>query len=182
MSTTLCTSIKGDVEFMISHHWLKEGSVQVLISVLNSSEALISKQRQQELKDQNLKTLLSDNHLNLSYDEFFNLKSVPEKQISLSHTENVCVSFMTQKSSTHFYGIDIESSDRKISPRVEQWILRNHALHSDPLIAWIRWEAYFKANAKLKEFNSDEKKIIPQFEEIYFKRFCICLCLLQDID
>ena len=166
---------------MISHHWINQGSVQVLVSELNEADPKIPKQLQIELKHQNLKTLLECNQLNFEYDEFFNLKAYPEKQISLSHTENVCISIMTQKSKVDFYGIDIESRDRKISPSVEQWISRNHPLHTDPLIAWIRWEAYFKATSKLKEFDRSEKKIIPHFEEITFKQFCICLCLIQNI-
>lgn len=163
----------------MTHHWIKQGNVQVLISELESPDINISKQQQWELKQKNLKTLFAKDDLDFAYDEFYNLKSFPEKQISLSHTENVCVSLLTQKSHFIFMGIDIESGERKISPKVQNWIARNHPLHPDPLMAWIRWEAYFKANSKLKEFISGEQNIIPQFEEIYFKRFCICLCKLE---
>jgi hypothetical protein len=169
---------------MIKHHWLRTGDVSILLS--QDERALTDKwtRKQQDLlKTVNIQKQLIDrtsklqDDFTLNYDPFFNLQDFPEFQVSISHTNNICVSVLARKDKINFWGIDIESIHRPLNPRVKEWIAKNHPLHEDPLIAWLRWESYYKAKTKFSEF-SMRADPVSQFEEILFLHYKISVCCL----
>lgn len=115
------------------------------------------------------------------YDAHYNLAHLPRHQFSLSHTEQVMVSWLCPASihGDQGWGVDVESKNRQISDRVERWLKRQKPKDregQDALQGWCRWEAHYKASSKLPTL---DPTLTAQYYEFSWDTYHLCLCHLS---
>ena len=72
------------------------------------------------------------------------IEQYPEYVVSLAHTDNIGVSFTTNKK-VQSLGIDIESKSRSISNKISKWIINKQDIKEELLNMWVKKESAYKA-------------------------------------
>ena len=107
------------------------------------------KQVQHYCSRQALKNALKKYNLLIENYDIINhcfLKQYPEYLVSLSHTDTIGASFVTNDKRIKSVGIDIESADRVVGENVKKRLLNEEDFIENNIIdLWVKKEAAFKA-------------------------------------
>lgn len=103
------------------------------------------------------------------------LKNFPELTFSLSHTKTLVATVIASKKEHAYLGIDIESKDRQISPKVADYLNHPEDDIEFGLVKWVIKEAAFKYfSCKHKNENFWLKSLRIKSNKVFFEDdFCL---------